>query len=52
MCHRVQPNAMSKARVTDVNKRVNLCVIMVIILGKVKRRSKMTDKGVLTLRAR
>ena len=36
---------MSKVRVTDSHKLINLFIIMVLILNKVKRRGETTTKG-------
>ena len=43
--YRFQRNVMYNVRVTDVNKRINTYVIMVLILNKVKRRVKRQIRG-------
>ena len=35
--HRLQLSAISKVRVNDINKRINMHIIIVLIINKVKR---------------
>ena len=44
-CCRVNLNAMSKVKVSDARKHINLHVDMMLVLNKVKRQDKTKNKG-------